>query len=479
MKKILANILLFGMITTAGAQSIQTPEQVRQDITGDWNGILKIQGIQLRLVFHIQKTESGYSATMDSPDQGAKNIPVTSAKYENAVLKITDAKMDFDYEGLLNDDGNITGTFKQAGLTLTLNLSRQVGEKEKPARYQEPVKPYPYYEEEVSFENKDDGVTLAGTLTLPQKNGVFPAVVLISGSGPNNRDEEMLEHKPFLVIADYLTRNGIAVLRFDDRGTAASTGNFQAATSYDFSKDAEAGLKYLQTRKEINRKKIGLAGHSEGGGIIAPMIAARNNDVAFIVLLAGSGIRGDQILLMQQELLLQASGANEENIKQSKIINTAILNIVLQSTDTEQLKIDLTDYFKETLNNIPDNEKTTAIYNDDNFITSKVKSVANPWMQYFIKYDPAPALEKVKCPVLALNGEKDLQIPAKANLEAIKAALNRGGNRNVTIKEIPGLNHLFQECKTCLITEYASIEQTFSPVALDEILKWIKIQTKP
>jgi dipeptidyl aminopeptidase/acylaminoacyl peptidase len=431
--------------------------------------------IQLRLVFHIQKTESGYSATLDSPDQGAKDIPVTSVNYENGVLKIADTKMGFDYEGKFDADGNIAGTFKQMGQIFPLNLSRQTVEKEKLARPQEPVKPYPYYEEEVSFENSDDGVILAGTLTLPHKDGVFPAVILISGSGANNRDEEVLRHKPFLVIADYLTRNGIAVLRFDDRGTAASTGNFSTATSYDLSKDVEAGLKYLQTRKEINPKKIGMAGHSEGG-IIAPMIAARNHDVAFIVLLAGSGIRGDKIILMQQDLFFRASGVGEEDIKQIKILNTDILNIVLQSTDMERLETDLIDYFKEALKNIPDTAKAKIIYDDENFITSKIKSLANPWMQYFIKYDPAPALEKVKCPVLALNGEKDVQVPAKINLEAIKAALEKGGNRNVTIKEIPGLNHLFQECKTCLIAEYANIEQTFSPLALDEILKWINLK---
>jgi pimeloyl-ACP methyl ester carboxylesterase len=445
-----------------------------QDITGSWNGLLKIQMYQLRLVFHIQKTESGYSATMDSPDQGAKDIPVTSVNCENSILKIADTKMGFEYEGKLGDDGNITGTFKQAGQMFPLNLSRRTVEKEKLSRPQEPVKPYPYYEEEVTFENIDDGITLSGTLTLPQKEGVYPAVILISGSGANNRDEEILEHKPFLVIADYLTRNGIAVLRYDDRGTAASTGNFQTATSYDFSKDAEAGLKYLQTRKEINHSKTGMAGHSEGG-IIASMVAARNDDVAFIVSLAGSGIRGDQILLMQQELFYQASGASEEALKQVRSLNTDILNIVLQSTDLERLKTDLTDYIKKTVKSIPESEKTKVIYDDDNFISSKVNYVANPWMQYFIKYDPAPTLTKVKCPVLALNGEKDLQVSAKVNLEAIAAALEKGGNRNVTIKELPGLNHLFQECQTCTITEYASIEQTFSPVALNEILTWIKL----
>jgi pimeloyl-ACP methyl ester carboxylesterase len=443
-----------------------------QEITGDWNGILKLQGIQLRLVFHIQKTESGYDATMDSPDQMANGIPVTSTSYENAVLKITVANLGIEYEGSLDVGGNITGIFKQVGMSFPLNLSRQIVEKEKPVRPQEPAKPYPYYEEEVSFENKEDGVILAGTLTLPQKDGVFPAVVLISGSGAQNRDEELMEHKPFLVIADYLTRNGIAVLRFDDRGTAASTGNFQTATAYDFSKDAETGVKYLQTRKEINRKKIGLIGHSEGG-IVAPMIAARNKGVAFIVLLAGIGIRGNQLVGMQQDLIAEASSFSEEDRNQSKIFNTALFNIVLHSTDVRQLKIALTDYLKQTVKNIPDTDK--AMY-DDNFIKASVERLASPGMQYLIQYDPAPVLEKVKCPILALNGGKDLQVPATVNLEAIKTALTKGGNKQFTIKEIPGLNHLFQECKTGLPAEYASIEQTFSPVALDEILNWIKMQ---
>ncbi|MDR0711298.1 MAG: alpha/beta hydrolase [Prevotellaceae bacterium] len=456
-----------------------------QDITGDWSGTLKVHNTQLQLVFHIQKSELGYVATMDSPDQGAKDIPVTSVSYENSVLKLSLAALVADYEGTLGDDGSITGTFKQMGQTFPLKLSRQAAEKEKAERPQEPVKPYPYYEEEVTFENREDSVTLAGTLTLPQREGVFPAVVLISGSGAQNRDEELMEHKPFLVIADYLTRNGIAVLRFDDRGTAASTGSFDAATTYDFSKDVEAGVKYLQTRKEVNRRKIGLIGHSEGG-CIAPMVAARSSDVAFIVLLAGSGLRGDQLLLMQQELIAEASGVGKEVQKLSRSINEGAFNIVLKSTDTEQLKTALTDYLRQAFDSlfavkdIPDTEKWKEIMEiyDDNFITAAVSQTVSPWTQYFIRYDPAPALEKVRCPVLALNGEKDLQVPAKANLEAIKAALTKGGNRKVTTKELPGLNHLFQECKTGLPTEYAAIAQTFSPVALNEMLTWIKAQTQ-
>jgi pimeloyl-ACP methyl ester carboxylesterase len=445
-----------------------------QEVTGDWNGILNVQAIQLRLVFHIQKTEAGYSATMDSPDQGANGNPVTSVSYENAVLKLSMAYAKIEYEGRVGADGTITGTFKQMGQSFPLNLSRQAVEKEPLVRPQEPVKPYPYHEEEVSFENKEDGVTLAGTLTLPRQDGVFPAVVLISGSGAQDRDEEIMGHKPFLVLADYLTRNGIAVLRFDDRGTAVSTGDFATATTYDFSKDAEAGVRYLQTRQEIHKKKIGLIGHSEGG-CIAPMVAARNKDVAFIVLLAGTGLRGDQILLLQQELIAKASGASEADRNLGKKINEAVYQRVLQATDTEQLKTGLTDFLKQAIQNVPEAYK--AMY-DDHFIAASVNRMTSPWMQYFIKYDPASTLEKVKCPLLALNGEKDWQVPAQVNLEAIRSALTQGGNKRVMTKEIPGLNHLFQECKTGLPAEYASLEQTFSPVALGEILTWIEAQTK-
>jgi pimeloyl-ACP methyl ester carboxylesterase len=449
--------------------TLAAPNGWGQEVAGDWNGILKVQGIQLRLVFHIQKTASGYAATMDSPDQGAKGIPVTSASYENAVLKLSVASIGVTYEGVLGDDGNIAGTFRQMGQSFPLHLSQQTVEKEKPARPQEPAKPYPYREEEVSFDNGDDGVTLAGTLTLPQKDGVFPAVVLISGSGAQDRNEELMGHKPFLVIADYLTRNGIAVLRFDDRGTAASTGNFATATSYDFSKDTEAAVKYLQTRKEIDKKKIGLAGHSEGGAI-APMVAARNKNIAFIVLLAGTGLRGDQILLLQQDLIAEASGVGEADRKQAKSINEGAFNLILSSTGTQQLKTDLTAYLKQVMQDIPNPAK--EMY-DDNFIKASVERLTSPWTQYFIRYDPAPALKKVKCPVLALNGEKDLQIPAQVNLEAIRAALTTGGNKRVTTKLFPGLNHLFQECSTGLPTEYATIAQTVSPAVLNEILTWI------
>jgi len=447
-----------------------------QDITGQWNGLLKVQGMQLRVVFNITKTETGYSATMDSPDQGAKGIPVTTTRFENSNLKIEMNAPKIEYEGVLGNDGVVTGNFKQSGMAFPMNLSRQEIEKEKIRRPQEPVKPYPYYTEDISFENKKAGITLAGTLTLPQKEGVYPVVILISGSGPQNRDEELMGHKPFLVLADYLTKNGFAVLRYDDRGTALSKGNFKPATSADFASDAEAAMAYLKTRKEINPKKIGLIGHSEGG-LIAPMIASKSKDVAFIVLLAGPGIPGDQLLLMQQNLIGKSAGMSDEDLHKSELINKKAFEIVNHSTSIEQLKTDLTVYLNQNLKDNPTTKIPNGMSNDE-YVKLQVDQIAYPWMSYFIQYNPAPALEKVKCPVLALNGEKDLQVPSKVNLEAIRKALEKGGNKKGTIKELPSLNHLFQECETGAPSEYAKIEQTLSPKALVEIADWTKSITR-
>ncbi len=447
-----------------------------QDITGQWNGILIVQGTQLRLVFNITQTNNDYSSTMDSPDQGAKGIPVTSTSYENSILKLEISSAGIQYEGTLDKDNIFIGTFKQAGQSFPLDLSREKIEKEKINRPQEPTKPYPYYSEDVKFENTKDKIVLAGTLTLPEKDGNFPAVILISGSGPQNRDEELLGHKPFLVLADHLTKNGIAVLRFDDRGTAESTGNFKTATSLDFARDVEFAIKYLKTRKEINKNQIGLVGHSEGG-IIAPMVAAESKDIKFIVLLAGTGIRGDQLLLLQQELIGEASGISDTELHKAKAINKGAFDIILKSDNTESLEIELTSYIKQALKDYPESEKPTGMSEDD-YVKLQVNQLTSPWMIYFIKYDPAPILEKVKCPVLAINGEKDLQVPAKVNLEAIEEALEKGGNKNITTIELPNLNHLFQECETGSPDEYAAIEQTFSPIALTEISNWILKQVK-
>jgi alpha/beta superfamily hydrolase len=466
MKKLITFIFIFGAISAVFSQEVR----------GTWNGILKVQGMQLSLVFHVNKTENGFSSTMDSPDQKAFGIPVTKTNFENSKLTIAIANAGIEYEGVIGTDGIIIGTFKQSGQSFPMNLSKEKVEKEIIKRPQEPQKPYSYYTEEVIFENKLAKINLAGTLSLPAKEGVFPAVILITGSGAQNRDEELLGHKPFLVIADYLTKNGIAVLRFDDRGIAMSKGEFTLATTLDFATDVEAALQYLQKRKEIDQKKIGLIGHSEGG-IIAPMVANKSKNISFIILLAGTGIPGDELLLLQQELIGRASGISEDDLKKSKITNTEVFGIVKNATNSDQMKKDITNYITKSIKSDPESKIPDGI-SESEFISMQVSQITNPWMQFFIKYNPALALEKVNCPVLALNGDKDLQVPSKVNLEAINKALIKGGNKKVTIKELPNLNHIFQECKTGLPEEYSEIEQTISPSALTEILNWIQIQTK-
>lgn len=344
-------------------------------------------------------------------------------------------------------------------------------------RYQEPTGPFSYYSENVTFENPTAKITLAGTLTLPAKAGNFPVVVLISGSGPQNRDEEILGHKPFLVISDYLTKKGIAVLRFDDRGCGKSTGNFMLATSEDFASDVSSAIDYLKTRKEINIKKIGLAGHSEGG-IIAPMIASKSKDVSFMVLLAAPAIQLRKMMMIQDELIARAFGVPENEIATLKTINSEIYEMISVSTDTDTLKADLTRYADhEKVKNVPVQLLPPGMSREQ-YLAAQISTLSSRWAQYLLKYDPAIALEKVKCPVLALNGAKDLQVTSRNNLAAIRNALIKGGNHKITTREFPRLNHLFQECETGSPAEYKRIEQTFSPAALSEMSDWILKQVR-
>ena len=326
------------------------------------------------------------------------------------------------------------------------------------------------------FENTKANVSLSGTLTLPKINGVFPVVILITGSGPQNRNEELLGHKPFLIISDYLTRNGIGVLRYDDRGIGQSTGDFKTATSADFATDVESAIAYLKTRIEIKKNKIGLIGHSEGG-LIAPIVASKSKDVNFIVLLAGIGIQGDKLLLLQQELIAKANGVSAAEIEKTIQNNGEIFKMIKESNDNQKLKTDLTILINALLKNEPNTEIPNGITKEE-FISEQVNQISSPWMQYFIKFNPATILENVKCAVLAVNGSKDLQVPPKENLTAITNALKKGGNKKVTTKVFPNLNHLFQECETGLPSEYGKIEQTFSPIVLRHITKWILNEVK-
>jgi uncharacterized protein len=429
------------------------------DIDGAWMGTLDTGAIKLRVVFHIVNTEDGLTATLDSLDQGSIGM-ATSVTRDGSSLKIEVPIVHGNFEGKISADlSSIDGKWSQGGGTLLLLLKPVKDKAElELKRPQNPVKPYPYHDEDVSYENKAQNVTLAATLTIPQGKGPFPGVVLITGSGPQDRDESLLGHKPFLVLSDYLTRHGIAVLRADDRGVGKSTGIFAKGTTADFATDAETGVAYLKTRPEIDPHKIGLVGHSEGG-VIAPMVAARNKDVAFIVMMAGTGVPGDQILPAQGEAIEIAMGKSPEQAAKNAANEKEMLRLVETEKDDAILQKELKE---KMAGEVPEAQ-----------IGLQISQITSVWFRYFLTYDPATALRKVTCPVLAINGSLDKQVLPSQNLPAIRKALADAGNQHAEVDELPGLNHLFQTAKTGSPTEYSTIEETMSPVALDKMATWI------
>ena len=445
-------------------------------IEGVWEGKLKVGGVELRLVLRVSKESDGsLNASVDSPDQGAMGLEVDSIELDDdGVTRFEMKTLSAKFEGTRDEVGNtIVGEFTQAGTTLPLVLGWQERASELP-RPQEPQKPYPYRAEEVRYENKAGGVTLAGTLTIPTQQGSFPAALLISGSGPQDRDESLFGHKPFLVLADYLTRMGIAVLRVDDRGVGGSTGQTRTSTSEDLAGDVEAGVAFLKTRPEVDPAKIGLIGHSEGG-IIAPMVAAQSAEIAYVVLMAGPGLPGEEILILQGALVAKAEGKSDEQIAENRELQERIFEIIRSEKDPQAAEARMRLTIKDGLTRLSavDKEATSVTVE---FVEAQVQAVQSPWFRFFLTYDPRPALRKVKCPVLALNGEKDLQVPARENLAAIEGALKVGHNPRMTVKELPKLNHLFQTSETGRISEYARNEETIAPIALELIGSWIKEQ---
>jgi pimeloyl-ACP methyl ester carboxylesterase len=436
------------------------------DIDGDWMGTLDSGAVKLRVAFHITNTEDGLTATMDSLDQNVKGLPVTSITRHGDSLKIEMKQIAGMFEGKIAKDlASIEGTWAQMGNGLRLKLTRVKNAADLEVRRpQNPVKPYPYREEEVAFENNAASIQLAATLTAPPGKGPFPAVLLICGSGPHDRDESLMGHRPFLVLADYLTRKGIAVLRADKRGVGKSNGDHETATMNDFADDAEAGIAYLKTRSEVDPHRIGLVGHSEGA-IVAPMVAARHQDVAFVVLMAGPGVPGDQILAAQNAFALKIAGKNAEETERALATNRDVFNLVKNERDRATLGRKLRERLAGL---VPEMQ-----------MDIQVKSLMSPWFRQFIEYDPATALSKVTAPVLAINGEKDRQVPPQQNLPAIRKALEAAGNQNYEVDELPGLNHLFQTAKTGAPGEYREIEETMSPVALEQIAGWILNVVRP
>lgn len=445
-------------------------------IEGNWLGTLEFNGIKLRLALKVAKTADGkFTAKLDSIDQGANDLEIDTISQEDKAVHFEAKKYAMSYEGTLDDKGDaIAGTFKQGTVAQSLTFTRSAAAA-KASRPQDPQKPYPYAEEEVVYENKKDAIKLAGTLTLPRTEGQHPAVILITGSGSQDRNETVAGHRPFLVLADYLTRKGIAVLRVDDRGIGGSDLGTLTATSENYAGDVLAGIEYLKSRREINPKQIGLIGHSEGG-MIAPMVAVRSKDVAFIISMAGLGQTGEDVIYTQTELLQKAGGASPEITVQTIAALKNIYAILKTEPDNKRAA----QLIRETLSKQSDamSEQERKNFSPvKDVLESQIPMDLSAWFRFFIAYDPRPTLEKIKIPVLAINGEKDLQVAPKENLGLIAAALEKAGNKNYAIKSFPNLNHLFQNAGTGSVAEYDKIEETIAPQVLETIADWISKRT--
>ena len=443
-------------------------------ITGAWEGKL---GGRIRFVVHLDRDSAGtWKATADSPDQGAMGLVVDWVTVAGDSLRFGMRLLGGEYGGKINAERTeIEGVWKQGGAVMPLVLHPQEAASssaEEPGRPQEPKPPFPYDEILVSYANPAaKGVTLAGTLTVPKGAGPAPCAVLITGSGPEDRDETIFGHKPFLVLADYLTRHGIAVLRSDDRGVGKSTGSAEGATSDDFAGDVLAAVAFLKSRKEIDPAKIGLIGHSEGG-LIAPMVANRDKSVAFVVLLAGPGVPGDSILITQSRLISKSLGFSDSLSGSAQNSQRELLLAARQSSDSTLLASRLRGIIQEQIDRLPEAQRQ-GVGDIDKIVGGQMRVLTAPWMRFFLSYDPRPALSQLQCAVLALNGEKDIQVSAEQNLPEIRVALRKGGNKDATVEAIPGLNHLFQTAQTGALAEYSTIRETFAPVALEKISDWI------
>lgn len=442
-----------------------------QNITGIWNGAIEVdKDKKFNFIFDIQKIEKTYHTTIDIPSQRVNGIKAikTSVKGDSLIIDLSNVGM--KYSGQLNaDHTSINGKMVEGLNSFALNLSRNsVPETPQANRPQEPLKPYPYIEEKVSFVNKDANITLVGTFTRPKGEKKLPVAILISGSGPQDRDETISQHKPFLVLADYLTKQGIAVLRYDDRGFGESTGNHSNATTYDFALDAISAMDYLKTRNDVDANKIGLIGHSEGG-IISPLVANKTDDVAFIVSLAGTGISGTELSVIQSKTMRPFPVPDEAAYE--KAIREAI-EIARQDKEVSEIKPELNEHYYTTIAPILKNLGVPETKVKE-IIAGLVDMRTTKWVRYFYDYNPADEYKKVSCPVLSLNGSIDTQVEAKINQDGLRDALTKGISQDFKIIELEGLNHLFQSAKTGKMDEYSEIEETFSPKALKIISDWI------
>lgn len=471
MKKMLLAKVLIIISTYCFAQS--------KNATGIWFGTLNV-GVKLRLVFQIKnETSGGYSATMESPDQGAKGIPVSSVTTTDDSLHVEVNIIKGRFDGKFANDTTVIGSWSQGAVKapLTIVKTYQIAALNRP---QTPKPPFSYSSDDVEYSNADKSVHFAGTFTYPSSGGPFPTAILISGSGQQDRDETLFEHKPFAVIADYLTKKGFAILRVDDRGTGKTTGEVMNATSADFAKDVEAGLTFLQSRPQTDPKRIGLIGHSEGG-LIAALVASKRKDIDFMVLLAGPGIKGAELLAGQAEAIYKSVGVSPATVGLYIPLYKSLLSIAAAEPDTATAFKKSWLAFENWKRNVAEAQRSELGFANDSIsaiqVRSVIKAVSMPWTKYFLNSDPARLLEMTNAKVLALNGEKDLQVIAEPNLKGIIVALQKSKSVH-DVKTLAGLNHLFQKCVRCTVDEYGELEQTISPDALDAMGEWLEKNVK-
>jgi pimeloyl-ACP methyl ester carboxylesterase len=460
----------------AAALAAAHPAAAQQSpLVGGWGGALEVQALRLRLTLTVADSGGALHARFVSVDQEGSAFPATvTLRGDSAIF---DAGMiGARYTAVLVGRDTLRGEWTQGPGTLPLTMVRGADAGMVLRRPQLPRPPFPYREEQVAVQSVP-GVRLAGTLTLPPGAGPHPAVLLVTGSGPQDRDETLLGHKPFLVLADYLTRRGIAVLRLDDRGTGASTGTFATSTSDDFAQDAAAAVRWLRARPEVADDRVGIVGHSEGG-LIAPLVASRTPEVAFVVLLAGPGTTGAEVLVAQGALISRAGGDPEREIERTSALQRELFAAIAATADSAVLHAQLREIARRFQASLTPEERARPDASDATFAAA-INTLISPWYRWFLRYDPAPALRATRVPVLALNGALDMQVPADENLAAIQRALRAGGNRDATVEKLPGLNHLFQTARTGAPSEYAEIEETFSPAALQRIGDWIVRHTGP
>ncbi len=469
MKRISLFFVLFAIAAVSFAQA---------QFVGNWEGSVNV-GKKLRLVFHIKQDGDSLLTTMDSPDQGVTGISCQHTVTDHDSMIVDMSNIGIVYEGKLLGD-TIQGLWHQGGMNVAITFVKTT----KPSelyRPQTPKPPFDYISEDVIYYNKDKSIRFGATITKPKGNGPFPTVLLITGSGQQNRDEELFGHKPFAVIADYLTKDGYLVMRVDDRGMGQTTGDAINATTADFAGDVMQGVNYLETRKDVNAKRIVLIGHSEGG-IIAPMVAVQRKDIYAIVMMAGAGVKIPELMEEQSAAIIESASPNKGMIEQYKKLYRSMEDAVLAASDSNDVRNRATLAMDTWMRNtVPDMIKAAGMGDEDareQYINSFVTVYKSKWFNYFLRIDPINYLPKLTCKVLAINGEKDIQVIAKTNLQGMKDALMKSKAKEYELKELPGLNHLFQQCNTCTSDEYGTLTETISPSALSVMGVWLDENVK-